>query len=649
MKIWILLLLVSYAQAQTTVPVKCPLAALTEAQVSDLVKGGVPEGRVVQIISTCHVGFNPSSEAFERVSNSGVPESILDAVIRDRYSIINLASVRAEFAVLKQKVAERTASSDAARDAALARLDADYASQLANAALVTPRDEFESDASFAARKKRTEAAAEDLGRAHVAERARISAQYTDELAGRTQLLNRLMSTLRERTYQDDGVTLDYLRYEANRNQLIAMVGPVEYWFTVPNDKARELHARWKLARLEGGVEEDSDRTRSLLDPVLGERYPGAPRGVVEERERAAVAAVEAAAAAQKERQRREALARLVWVDEKTRLMWTRTDNGSSVDWNQAADFCRSLTLGEYRDWRLPDIDELQGISDPTLRRYKEGGIAGTNTDQWSGSKDGSDWAWLFHFSRRTRQFFPLESKEGHALCVRRAGVDALAAKAGVDVGSVIRGEAMLVKAREAMGGESAFAAIKDVSETITVENQSTAQHKITIHQQWVAPGYSRIDSDGGSGSITSTTYTDGKTGWAVRKSTGVVVIMQATALQAFAFDNFKNLFYLMLSDKDPSRIVTTSGDGKLEIADSNGQSVSLTLDPASNLPASESYFRTGESVLTEEFFSDWRQSDGLKLPHRIMIQRDGKHFVDHDVPSIKINQGLTPEQISKKP
>ena len=50
-----------------------------------------------------------------------------------------------------------------------------------------------------------------------------------------------------------------------------------------------------------------------------------------------------------------------------------------------------------------------------------------------------------------------------------------------------------------------------------------------------------------------------------------------------------------------------------------------------------------------EVYSDWQETNGVKLPHKIVITQNGKHFADVTVTSVLINQGLTPEQISKKP
>jgi tetratricopeptide (TPR) repeat protein len=53
-----------------------------------------------------------------------------------------------------------------------------------------------------------------------------------------------------------------------------------------------------------------------------------------------------------------------WRDPSTGLMWTKRDTQDQVNWNMAANYCRNLHLAGYTDWRLPTIDELQGIFDP---------------------------------------------------------------------------------------------------------------------------------------------------------------------------------------------------------------------------------------------------------------------------------------------
>jgi hypothetical protein len=40
-------------------------------------------------------------------------------------------------------------------------------------------------------------------------------------------------------------------------------------------------------------------------------------------------------------------------------MWGTGDNGSGISLSQAKRYCSESTLGGFRDWTLPSIDELQ--------------------------------------------------------------------------------------------------------------------------------------------------------------------------------------------------------------------------------------------------------------------------------------------------
>jgi hypothetical protein len=59
----------------------------------------------------------------------------------------------------------------------------------------------------------------------------------------------------------------------------------------------------------------------------------------------------------------ELKAREFWIDQISGLIWTVKDNGRDASWRQANKYCRDLRSARYSDWRLPTIDELEGIYD----------------------------------------------------------------------------------------------------------------------------------------------------------------------------------------------------------------------------------------------------------------------------------------------
>lgn len=51
------------------------------------------------------------------------------------------------------------------------------------------------------------------------------------------------------------------------------------------------------------------------------------------------------------------------TDKSTGLMWSQDDNGSGLNWGDALVYAENSELAGHRDWRLPNVKELQGIVD----------------------------------------------------------------------------------------------------------------------------------------------------------------------------------------------------------------------------------------------------------------------------------------------
>lgn len=135
----------------------------------------------------------------------------------------------------------------------------------------------------------------------------------------------------------------------------------------------------------------------------------------------------------RERAVEEEAGRQPWTDPSTGLMWTKRDNGESVSWQQAMDYCQHLQLAGHDDWRLPTIDELSGINQNEANvhgAYLKGDLF-LSMNVWSSSqvqvKKGKDAgipeAWTFEPSRYGPKtlgvFLVCEGCLVHALCVRK--------------------------------------------------------------------------------------------------------------------------------------------------------------------------------------------------------------------------------------
>ena len=48
-------------------------------------------------------------------------------------------------------------------------------------------------------------------------------------------------------------------------------------------------------------------------------------------------------------------------DTRTNLLWQQVSPDDTYTWEEAKEYCESLTLAGYNDWRLPTIEELKTL------------------------------------------------------------------------------------------------------------------------------------------------------------------------------------------------------------------------------------------------------------------------------------------------
>jgi spore coat protein CotH len=77
-----------------------------------------------------------------------------------------------------------------------------------------------------------------------------------------------------------------------------------------------------------------------------------------------------------------------------------------------------------------------------------------------------------------------------------------------------------------------------------------------------------------------------------------------------------------------------------------GESVRVEFDEATGLPLRQIYKSPSD---VKETYTDWRDVDGVKLPFKAEIERDGRKMADVSVSEMKLNTGLTADELSKRP
>lgn len=121
---------------------------------------------------------------------------------------------------------------------------------------------------------------------------------------------------------------------------------------------------------------------------------------------------------------KEELKKGYWTDPETGLTWAAADDGSAIIYTRADYYCRNLTLGGFKDWSLPSIDELKKLfgGPATAGGFHTTTPIKLSGWEWSstpGTEPGEQWALDFGDGGRSSVVIG-DSGLNRALCVRRA-------------------------------------------------------------------------------------------------------------------------------------------------------------------------------------------------------------------------------------
>jgi hypothetical protein len=117
-------------------------------------------------------------------------------------------------------------------------------------------------------------------------------------------------------------------------------------------------------------------------------------------------------------------------------------------------------------------------------------------------------------------------------------------------------------------------------------------------------------------------------------------------------DLFRVYYRLLLSDRLEGRVVSALDESSVQITDATGQAANVEFDPRTHLLKRVSYDTQqagGATLYSEEVYDDFRDVGGIKVPFKITLNEGGHRFSDVVVRDYKINTGLNPSELARRP
>ena len=198
--------------------------------------------------------------------------------------------------------------------------------------------------------------------------------------------------------------------------------------------------------------------------------------------------------------------------------------------------------------------------------------------------------------------------------------------------------------QQALGGADKLAQVKDIVYHADAGIETPgATMKVKQTSSYLAPSSLRQDLE--LPFAKQSVYSDGTTGWLVTPQGAMG--MTPPVLKQIHGEVFRQIPPLVLSDRDADRTVNLVAEGTLEISAKDGESVRLVVDEKTGLPSKIIY--EGSQGPVDQVYSDWREVNGIRLPFQWTIMQGDKKFASTTITDLKVNSGLTKEEIGKRP
>ena len=220
---------------------------------------------------------------------------------------------------------------------------------------------------------------------------------------------------------------------------------------------------------------------------------------------------------------------------------------------------------------------------------------------------------------------------------------------------VIKGRKVLTSSIKALGGLEKIKEIKNISivkETKLITPQG--EFKIPNKEIIVYPDKIRSEANMPFGKII--VVVDGEKGW-MKGPQGIQDLPESQLKDQKEGIKRDTIWILKNIEKEKLRIQALEPEeieGKkvniVLIVDKEGNSIKFAFDPENGLILRKSY--QGKTMMgpakIDEFYSDYREVSGIKIPFHIVINANGKKFAEEEIKEVKINSEI-PESLFEKP